>query len=68
VLWPTNRQLAYGPAGTAFLVEALLARGSKSDLGGAQSAIDRAGTLPADEGLALRDIWVLRLRALFTRM
>jgi len=33
VLWPTNRQLAYGPAGTAFLVEALLARGSKSDLG-----------------------------------
>ncbi len=60
-------QLAYGPAGTAYVVEALLARGSESDLAEAQCAIDRAATLPADEGLALRDIWVLRLRALLAR-
>ena len=57
-------QLAYGAAGTAFLVEALLARGTEADVAEAQSAIDRAARLPADEGLVLRDIWLLRLRAL----
>lgn len=57
-------QLAYGPAGTAFVVETLLARGSMGDLAEAQRAIDRAARLPVDEGLVLRDIWLLRLRAL----
>jgi adenylate cyclase len=61
------RQLAYGAAGTAFLVEALLDRGTEGDLAEAQSAIDRAARLPADEGLVLRDIWLLRLRALLAR-
>ena len=32
-----------------------------------KSAIDRAARLPADEGLVLRDIWLLRLRALLAR-
>jgi class 3 adenylate cyclase len=57
-------QLAYGAAGTAFLVEALLGRGTEGDLAEAESAIDRAAKLPADDGLVLRDIWLLRLRAL----
>ena len=60
-------QLAYGAAGTAFLVEALLDRGTEGDVAEAQSAIDRAAKLPADEGLVLRDIWLLRLRALVAR-
>jgi len=45
-------------------VELLLDRGTKADLAEAQSAVDRAAKLPADDGLVLRDIWVLRLRAL----
>ena len=57
-------QLAYGAAGTAFLVEALLDRGTDDDVAEAESAIDRAARLPADEGLVLRDIWLLQLRAL----
>ena len=60
-------QLAYGAAGTAFLVEALLDRGTEDDVAEAQTAIDRAAKLPADEGLVLRDIWLLRLRALLAR-
>ena len=60
-------QLAYGGAGTAFLVEALLGRGTEDDMAEAESAIDRAARLPADEGLVLRDIWLLRLRALLAR-
>ena len=49
-------QLAYGAAGTAVLVETLLDRGTEGDVAEAQSAIDRAANLPADEGLVLRDI------------
>ena len=60
-------QLAYGGAGTAFLVEALLGRGTEDDVAEAETAIDRAARLPADEGLVLRDIWLLRLRALLAR-
>ena len=60
-------QLAYGAAGTAVLVETLLDRGTEGDVAEAQSAIDRAANLPADEGLVLRDITLLRLRALLAR-
>ncbi len=60
-------QFAYGAYGTAVLVEALLDRGAEGDPAEAQSAIDRAAKLPADEGLVLRDITLLRLRALLAR-
>ncbi len=60
-------QLAYGPAGTAFIVETLLARGSEGDVAEAQTAIDRLANLPAAKGLAVRDIWLLRLRALLAQ-
>ena len=60
-------QLMYAAPGTAFLVEMLLARGTGADLAEAQSAIDRATKLPPDEELVLRDIILLRMRALLAR-
>jgi hypothetical protein len=33
----------------------------------ADAAIERLAAAPADEGLAIRDIWLLRLRALLAR-
>jgi hypothetical protein len=60
-------QLAYGAPGTAILVEMLLDRGTEGDVAEAQSAIDRAAKLPPDEGLVLRDITLLRPRALLAR-
>ena len=60
-------QLGYVAAFTAFLVEMLLARRAEGDLAETESAIDRAARLPADEGLVLRDVWLLRLRALLAR-
>ena len=38
------------------LVELLLDRGTEGDVAEAQSAIDRAANVPADEGLVLRDV------------
>jgi hypothetical protein len=60
-------QFAGGPVGTALLVETLLDRGTEDDVAETESAIDRAARLPADEGLVLRDIWLLRMRALLAR-
>ena len=33
----------------------------------AEAAIERLAAAPADEGLVLRDVWLLRLRALLAR-
>jgi hypothetical protein len=60
-------QLAYGAAVTAVLVETLLDRGTEADVAEAQSATDRAANLPTDTGLVLRDVTLLRLRALLAR-
>jgi hypothetical protein len=60
-------QLAYGAVGTTFLVEALLGCGTEGDVAEAQGAIDRASKLPPDQSLVLRDVWLLRLRALVAR-
>ncbi len=46
------------------LVETLLDRGAKGDMAEAEAAIDRMANLPSTEGWVLRDILVLRLRAL----
>ena len=48
-------------------MEALLDRGTEGDVAEAQEAIDRVANLPADKGLVLRDITLLRLRALLAR-
>jgi hypothetical protein len=49
------------------LVETLLERGSGSDVAEAEAAIERLAAAPADAGLVIRDIWLLRLRALLAR-
>jgi hypothetical protein len=56
--------LFYGGWGTGVLVETLLERGTEVDLAEAEAAIERLAGAPADEELAIRDIWLLRLRAL----
>jgi class 3 adenylate cyclase len=60
-------RLGYGVWGTGVLVETLLERGAEGDLAEAQEAIDRLASLPADEGSAVREITLLRLRALLAR-
>jgi class 3 adenylate cyclase len=59
-------RLGYGVWGTGVLVETLLERGAEGDLAEAQEAIDRLANLLAD-GSAIREITLLRLRALLSR-
>jgi class 3 adenylate cyclase len=60
-------RLGYGVWGTGVLAETLLERGAEGDLAEAQEAIDRLANLPADQGSAIREITLLRLRALLAR-
>jgi adenylate cyclase len=60
-------QLGWCIPGTAVLVEALLDRGTEGDVTEAEAAIDRLAATPAGEELVLREIMVLRLRALLAR-
>ena len=57
----------YGVWGTGVLVEALLERGAEGDLAEGQEAIDRLANLRADQASAMREITLLRLRALLAR-
>ena len=59
--------LGWGVPATGVLVETLLDRGAEGDVAEAEAAIDRLAAAPADEGLVIRDIWLLRLRALLAR-
>ena len=59
--------LAWGIPTTGVLVETLLDRAAESDIGEAEAVIDRLAAAPADDGLVIRDIWLLRLRALLAR-
>jgi class 3 adenylate cyclase len=56
--------LTYYVWGNGILAETLLERGAKSDLAEAQETIDRLANLPEDEGSGIREITLLRLRAL----
>jgi class 3 adenylate cyclase len=60
-------RLTYGVWGTGVLVETLLPRGAEGDLAEAQEAIDRLANLRADQGSAMREITLLRLRTLLAR-
>ena len=62
-----NGQLPYCMLATGVLVETLLDRGADGDVAEAEAAIDRLTAAPADDGLVIRDIWVLRLRALLEK-
>ncbi len=66
-LFRQGQLLLWGVPATGVLVETLLDRGTESDVAEAQAAIERLAAAPADEGLVLRDIWLLRLRALLAR-
>ncbi len=66
-LFSGGRLQAHCVRATGVLVETLLDRGAEGDAAEAEAAIDRLAAAPADEGLVLRDIWLLRLRALLAR-
>jgi hypothetical protein len=59
--------LSWGIPATGVLVETLLDRGTDSDVTEAEAAIGRLAAAPSDEGLAMRDIWLLRMRAFLAR-
>jgi hypothetical protein len=59
--------LGWGIPATGVLVETLLDRSAENDAAEAEAAIERLAAAPADEGLALREIWLLRLQALLAR-
>ena len=66
-LFREGQLLLWGIAATGVLVETLLDRGADGDVVEAEAAIDRLAAAPADDGLAIREIWLLRLRALLAR-
>ena len=66
-LFREGQLLGWGLPATGVLVETLLDRGADSDLVEAEAAIERLAAAPADEGLVIRDIWLLRLRALLAQ-
>ena len=66
-LFREGRLVAWGVPATGVLVETLLDRGEAADVAEAEAAIERLATAPADEGLVMREIWLLRLSALLAR-
>jgi len=59
--------LFYGVWGIGVLVETLLERGTQGDLAEAQEAIHGVAVLWVDDGSAMREVTLLRLRALLSR-
>ena len=66
-LFRQGQLLGWSRAATGVLVETLLDRGTDGDMAEAEAAIERLAVAPADEALAVRDIWLLRLRALLAQ-
>ena len=66
-LFRDGRLLPWGIPATGVLVETLLDRGAENDVAEAEAAIERLAAAPADDGLVVRDILILRLRALLAR-
>jgi hypothetical protein len=63
----TSGQLPHCFLATRALVETLLDRPDDGDVAEAEAAIERLEAAPAEDGLALREVWLLRLRALLAR-
>ena len=66
-LFREGQLLTWGVPATGVLVETLLDRGTDGDVAEAEAAIERLAAAPADDGLVIREIWLLRLRALLAR-
>jgi hypothetical protein len=62
-----GQPLAWGIPATGVLVQTLLDRGADGDVAEAEAAIERLATAPADEGLVIREIWLLQMRTLLAR-
>jgi hypothetical protein len=59
--------LQWGIPATGVLVETLLDRGADGDVAEAEAAIERLAAARTDDGLAIREVTLLRLRALLAR-
>jgi hypothetical protein len=59
--------LLWSVSSTGVLVETLLDRGADGDLAEAEAAIERLAAARAEEGMAIREIWLLRLRAMLAQ-
>lgn len=59
--------LSWGIPATGVLVETLLDGGDDADMAEAEFVLERLATAPGCDGLAIRDIWLLRSRALLAR-
>jgi class 3 adenylate cyclase len=66
-LFRQGQMLVWGVPATGVLVETLLERGAEADVAEAEAAIERLATAPAVEGLVIREIWLLRPRALLAQ-
>ena len=66
-LFREGQLLAWSIPATGVLVDTLLDHGSESDVAEAEAAIERLAAAPADDGLVMRDVWLLRMRALLAR-
>jgi hypothetical protein len=66
-LFREGRLLLWCVPATGVLVETLLDGWAEGDVAEAEGAIERLATAQADEGLVIREIWLLRLRALLAR-
>ncbi len=64
---PFRAEYRFGIVATGFLVETLLDRGTDGDVAEAEAAVERLEAVPTDDGLAVREIWLLRLHALLAR-
>ena len=66
-LFRTGRLLLWGVPATGVLVETLLDRCADGDVAEVEAAIERLAEAPADDGLVIREVWLLRLQALLAR-
>ena len=66
-LFREEQLLCWGVPASGVLVETLLERRADGDVAQAEAAIGRLAAAPADGGPVLRELWLLRLRALLAR-
>jgi hypothetical protein len=66
-LFRDRRLLLWSIPATAVLVETLLDRGADGDVAEAEAATERLAEPQTAENLVVREIWLLRLRALLAR-
>ncbi len=66
-LFGHGARLLHGVAAAGVLVETLIDGGSQDDLSEAAAAITRVADAPTGDELVIRDVWLLRWRALVAR-